>query len=174
MVASCILVYLLRRDLRLADNPVLYDISGKLRQPHCPFSHLLPIYIFPAQQVEVSGFLSSSDQPSPYPEARSELGRFWRCGPFRAKFLVESVWDLKTALERAGSGLTIRVGMLGEVIEDLLKQYRKMEGADVYGVWMTSEEGVEEKLEEQDVRRVVENAKKDFKLFRDEKYFVDE
>jgi deoxyribodipyrimidine photo-lyase len=39
---------------------------------------------------------------------------------------------------------------------------------------MTSEEGVEEKREERDVRRAVEEADKDFRLWKDEKYFIDE
>jgi deoxyribodipyrimidine photo-lyase len=174
MSSSRVLIYLLRRDLRLADNPVFHEISKLSQQSHHPFTHLLPIYVFPAQQVEVSGFLSSADEVCPFPEARSQVGGFWRCGPLRAKFVAESVWDLKSSLERVGSGLTVRVGMVGQILTALLQHFKATGDLDVYGVWMTSEEGVEEKREERDARRAVEEAGTDFRLWRDEKYFIDE
>jgi hypothetical protein len=133
------------------------------------------VYIFPAQQIEVSGFLADSDSRSPYPEARSEIGRFWRCGPHRAKFLAESVWEMKTQLEKTGSGLLIQVGLLGRVIEDLLRQFQQPEEeTSVTAIWMTEEEGVEEKREERDVRKAAEKFGVDFRLWLDEKYFIDE
>lgn len=92
----------------------------------------------------------------------------------RSKFLAESVWDLKKDLERVGSGLAIRVGRTGQVTADLLQQIKLAGNAEVYGVWMTGEEGVEEKREENDVRRAVEGVGADFKLWKDEKYFIDE
>ena len=174
MSSSRVLIYLVRRDLRLADNPVFHEISKLSRQSQHPFTHLLPVYVFPAQQIEVSGFLSSADERCPFPEARSQTGSFWRCGPLRAKFLAESVWDLKSSLERVGSGLTIRVGMVGQIVKELLQHFKTAEDVNVYGVWMTSEEGVEEKREERDVRRAVEEAKVNFRLWKDEKYFIDE
>ena len=111
---------------------------------------------------------------SPFPEARSSAG-FWRCGPHRAKFLAESVWDLKKSLEKAGSGLEIRVGLVGQVVKDVLKAYKlDSKRGEVVTVWMTDEEGVEEKREERDVRRVVEGEGKTFRLWTDEKYYIDE
>ena len=174
MSSARILIYLLRRDLRLGDNPIFHEISKLSQQSQRPFTHLLPVYIFPAQQVEVSGFLSSPEERSPFPEARSETGGFWRCGPLRAKFLAESVWDLKSDLEHVGSGLTVRVGMTGQVVADLLQHFKKQPDAEIYGVWMTSEEGVEEKQEEHDVRKAAEVTGTDFRIWNDEKYFVDE
>lgn len=166
------LIYLLRRDLRLADNPVFAELAKISTQSHSPYTHLLPLYIFPAQQMDVAGFIpTNTGSPSPYPEPRSAVGRFPRCGPQRATFVAESVWDLKRGLEAVGSGLEIRVGMVGEVVERLLKEWR---GGEVHGVWMTGEEGDEEKREERDVARVVRAAGKEFRLWRDEKYFVDE
>ena len=173
-MSSRILIYLLRRDLRLADNPIFYEISKLAQQSQRPFTHLLPIYVFPAQQVEVSGFLSSPHEQSPYPKARSPTAGFWRCGPLRAKFLAESVWDLKSDLDQVGSGLMIRVGKVGQVIYNLLEHYRQQDDVEVHGVWMTAEEGVEEKREERDVRDNVQAAGKEFKLWKDEKYFIDE
>ena len=173
MSSPRVLIYLLRRDLRFSDNPILHDISKSFKQSHQPYTHLLPVYVFAAQQLEVSGFLSNPSEKSPFPEARSQAGGFWRCGPHRAKFLAESVWDLKQSLEKVGSGLEVRVGMVGQVIEDLLEGFKRR-SVDVHGVWMTSEEGVEEKREERDVRRAAGNAKTEFTVWTDEKYYVDE
>ena len=172
-----VLVYLLRRDLRFSDNPILHEISKTYSQSQHPYTHLLPIYIFAAQQIEVSGFLSPSSPSeqinSPFPEARSNAAGFWRCGPHRAKFLAESVWDLKNKLENAGNGLVIRVGMAGQVIKELLEGLKK-ENAAIEGVWMTNEEGVEEKREERDVKKAAEGLGIDFKSWTDEKYYVDD
>lgn len=164
----------MRRDLRLEDNPVFWEISQK---KDSPYTHLLPLYIFSAQQIEVSGFIpKDSGKRSPYPEARSAVGNFWRCGSHRAQFLAESVWDLKTSLCEAGSGLEVRVGMVGEVISNIVDAFpaEKDKEVQVGGVWMTSDEGGEEKKEESDVKRVCEKAGIEFKLFPDEKYFIDE
>ena len=173
MSSPRVLIYLLRRDLRLRDNPVFNEVAKSFSQSHHPYTHFLPIYVFAAQQIEVSGFLSSEADKSPYPEARSNVAGFWRCGPHRSKFLAESVWDLRTSLEKVGSGLEIRVGLLGQVLNDLLQAFKK-DSTDVEAVWMTEEEGVEEKREETDVRRITEEAGAKFKLWTDEKYFVDE
>jgi deoxyribodipyrimidine photo-lyase len=173
MPASNVLVYLMRRDLRLEDNPVFHELT---KQKPLTYTHLLPLYVFSAQQLEVSGFLpQDAATKSPYPEARSAVGGFWRCGPYRAKFLAESVWDLKEKLEEVGSGLEIRVGMIGEVIRKMLEGVAKEEGeTKIGGVWMTAEEGGEEKKEERDVRKACEELRIEFKLFKDEKYFIDE
>ena len=173
MAAPRVLIYVLRRDLRFADNPILNEVSKTFQQSQHQYTHLLPIYVFAPQQIEVSGFLASDSERSPYPEARSPAGGFWRCGQHRAKFLAESVWDLKKSLENAGSGLEIRVGLIGHVVKDSLEAFKNSD-TEVAGVWMTEEEGVEEKRDERDVRKVVEDGKIDFKLWVDEKYYVDE
>jgi deoxyribodipyrimidine photo-lyase len=216
-----ILVYLLRRDLRLEDNPVFHEVSvlyarqqqqqqaqqqaqQQQQQPPPPlhFTHLLPLYILPVQQVEVSGFLASPAARSPYPEARSRVAGFWRCGPHRARFLAESVWALKTRLEGINSsstgsssssgggggrsGLEIRIGRVGEVISALAAWCARAQsggdsgdggsggGGKLVGVWMTRDEGVEERREEREARRAAAAVGADFRLFADEKYFVDE
>jgi len=167
------LIYLLRRDLRLVDNPILHEISKTFQQSQHPYTHLLPVYVFAAQQIEVSGFLSSDSEHSPFPEARSLVGGFWRCGPHRSKFLAESVWDLKKSLESVGNGLEIRVGLLSQVVAELLDAFKK-NSIEVAGVWMTEEEGTEEKKEERLVKRAAQLAQTQFKLWVDEKYYVDE
>lgn len=169
-----VLVYLLRRDLRLADNPIFHEISRLAKQSQKPFTHVLPVYVYSAQQIEISGFIPDKDAKSPFPEARSEVAGFWRCGPHRAKFLTESVWDLKKDLEKTGSGLSIRVGMIGQVMDDILSRYSEQEGSEVSAVWMTAEDGVEERREERAVKKATTKAGVDFKLWVDEKYLVDE
>lgn len=170
-----ILVYLLRRDLRFADNPVFYEIIKAHQQSHHSYTHLLPIYVFSAQQIEVSGFLSSSEEKSPYPEARSQVGGFWRCGQHRAKFLAECVYDLKQTLQGAGNSLEVRVGMVGDVVKSLLEAYKEdKDRGEIVEVWMTSEDGVEERREERDTEQVCSDNETKFKLWQDEKYFIDE
>lgn len=168
-----VLVYLLRRDLRLADNPIFNEIARLNSQSQKPFTHLLPVYAFPAEQVETSGFLTEGAK-SPYPEARSYVGRFWRCGRLRSQFLAESVWDLKKDLENVGSGLEIRTGKFKDVVKSILDGYRDREDVEVHGVWMTSEEAWEEKYEEEEVEKLASAENIDFTLWPDEKYFVDE
>lgn len=167
-----VLIYLLRRDLRVHDNPVFHEIAKMHSQSQQPFTHLLPVFIFPSHQIETSGFLTPGEK-SPYPEARSQVGHFWRCGPHRATFLAESVWDVKKTLESVGSGLEIRVGMVGDVVKSLVEGL-KDKGVDIHGVWMTAELAVEERREERAIRREVEKAGSEFKLWTDEKYYVHE
>ncbi|ORY00379.1 FAD binding domain of DNA photolyase-domain-containing protein [Clohesyomyces aquaticus] len=193
-----ILIYILRRDLRLSDNPLFHQASlltakdsstpkihnredSIISALDTPFAtHFLPVYVFPAHQVEVSGFLASPEQRSPYPEAKSAVAGVWRTGPHRARFMAEGVWDLKESLEKCDSGLEIRVGMIGEVVQNMLKWYSEGDGdgngkrADVAGIWMTNEEGAEEKSDEAHVRDVAQQHGVEFKLWDDEKYYIDD
>ncbi|KAJ3133991.1 hypothetical protein HDU90_005339 [Geranomyces variabilis] len=172
-----ILLYLLRRDLRLADNPIFAHVKS------APFTHLLPVYIFPADQIEVSGFVASASASStaacsPYTEARSRIAGFWRCGIHRAKFLAQSVWELKQDLRTVNSDLHLRVGTIADAVRAILSGYESgsNDGAANYvaGVWMTAEEGTEERRQEHDVRRLCQEFKVGFKLWADEKYLIDD
>lgn len=169
-----VLIYLLRRDLRVADNPIFAEIAKIAGQSQGPFTHVLPVYVFASQQVETSGFLTDGEK-SPYAEARSDTGRFWRCGPHRCKFVAQSVWDTKTELESKGSGLILRAGLVGDVLEDMLTKF-KTEGKDVQvtDIWMTNEEGAEEKREERAVKAAAQKQGVNFKLWWDEKYLIDD
>jgi deoxyribodipyrimidine photo-lyase len=80
----------------------------------------------------------------------------------------QSVWDLKEAFEGVGSGLEIRVGMVGQVVNDLLDAFKLDDkGAEIMGVWMTDEEGVEEK-ERRGMSGESRGRGKEFKLWVDE------
>ncbi|KAG5719406.1 hypothetical protein E4T56_gene13451 [Termitomyces sp. T112] len=144
------LIYIIRRDLRLSDNVILHAL-----QHHPRFTHLLPLYIFPPSQVEVSDFLKQGEH-SPYPEARSQIGKFWRCGPHRARFLAEGLWDFKTNLEKLGSGLIMRVGHMDEVMSALLNDQDEEFSGRIGGVWMTKDWASEELQQERDVRDVIQ------------------
>ncbi|KAH7361243.1 DNA photolyase, FAD-binding/Cryptochrome [Pyrenochaeta sp. MPI-SDFR-AT-0127] len=199
-----ILLYILRRDVRLSDNPAFYFASDQTRHAKSSrspvnsdrrhrddsltsehggvnFTHLLPVYVFNANQIEVSGFLASPSDRSPYPEARSRVAGVWRTGPHRAKFIAEGVWDLKKKLEGlgSGSGLEIRAGRIGDVVSNILDGYLKEGGKDangpkISGIWMTSDHGTEEKDDEETVRRIAEQNNVDFKLWEDEKFYIDD
>jgi deoxyribodipyrimidine photo-lyase len=163
-----VLIYVLRRDLRLDDNPIFHEISQLYLSGQARFTHVLPLYVFNARQIEVSGFFT--DSRSPYPEARSNVAKFWRCGPHRARVVGESVWDLKQTLESVRSGLCIRAGNLPDVIQSTINSL----GAEFVGVWMTGDVTPEELEDEANVRSIVEAQGKEFRLFKDEKYFIDE
>lgn len=187
-----ILIYLLRRDVRLSDNPIFHQISRLYNSKECPFTHLLPIYVFNAQQIEICGFIPEADEAaatpkSPYPEARSQVAGFWRCGPHRAKFLAESVWDLKQGLKKNyNSDLILRTGRLSDVLRDTLDHFEPRTGSEpkksassspkakVVGVWMASDEGTEEKTDQQLIQTVTEEYGIEYQLFKDEKYYIDE
>jgi len=201
-----ILLYILRRDIRLSDNPIFHCASLVSAGSHAGlehstqpmferqdtptthndilnFTHLLPVYVFPANQVEVSGFLPPGlHRQSPYPQARSQVAKLWRTGPYRAKFLAEGIWSLKRELEGlgCGSGLEIRVGIVGEVVEHILDWYARLNDkeqdsmGDVVGIWMTNEEGSEEKKEEVDVTTLANDRGIQCKVWDDVKYYIDE
>ena len=172
MSESKILIYLMRHDLRVADNPIFHAIQDPKRHG---FTHLLPLYVFPAQQVEVSGFIpESSSAKSPYPEARSDVASFWRCGPHRVKFAAESVWDVKKSLNDVGSALCIRVGMVGEVVQELLRRINERNDTTVAAVWMVGEEAGEEMRDEEDVKAACAEADVKCTIWTDEKYLIDE
>lgn len=171
MSPANVLIYLVRRDLRVADNPILDTLASKKNHG---FTHLLPLYVFNPAQIEVSGFIEDENTKSLYPEARSSVGGFWRCGPHRAQFIAESVWDLKDGLEKIGSGLCFRVGHVSDVVNQMITKIGKEEDTKVGAVWMVGEEGVEENREEGSVKDVCRSSDVDFKLWTDEKYLIDE
>ncbi|KAJ2977055.1 hypothetical protein NUW58_g7925 [Xylaria curta] len=151
MTDTNVLIYVVRHDLRVADNPILHHLASS---PNHGFTHLLPIHIIPPHQIEVSGFLKDGEI-SPFPEARSEVAHFWRCGPHRARFIAQSLWNMKDNLSKLGNDLTLRVGPPG-------------------AVWMISEEGYEEERDEKRVAEACSTLGIDLRVWMDEKYFIDD
>jgi deoxyribodipyrimidine photo-lyase len=130
------------------------------------------VYIIPPHQVEVSGFLKAGTE-SPFSEARSEVGRFWRCGPHRARFIAQSIWNLKENLMKLGNDLIIRIGRLDEVLKDLVEGLQGHQ-KNVRAVWMIAEEGYEEGQDENRAAEACSTLGIDFRKWVDEKYFIDE
>ncbi|RBR12122.1 uncharacterized protein FIESC28_08756 [Fusarium coffeatum] len=168
MAGNKLLVYLLRRDLRTIDNPILHHLATSDHG----FTHLLPIYILPPQQIETSGFVVEG-QKSPYPEARSQVGRFWRCGSIRAKFQAECIWDLKQNLEKINSGMLVRIGKFDDVLNHLIKSLHE-NNQSIDTVWMTEEPSKEEVDDQNAAASVCSENGINFKLWLDEKYFIDD
>jgi deoxyribodipyrimidine photo-lyase len=172
-----ILIYLFRSDLRLSDNPVLHAIQQHTSKPSDIYSHLLPLYVIPADRITVNGFLNPEfEGRPPYSDAMSAVGGIPRCGPHRARFLADSIWDLKESLEAIGSDLLIWPGKAVDVINAIFQHFAAdgFSRGDVAGVWMSSEETTEEAQEQRDIESLVLSNGKEFRLFSDEKYFIDE
>ncbi|KAI1457293.1 cryptochrome [Annulohypoxylon moriforme] len=169
MSTSNILVYVVRHDLRVSDNPILHHLASTSDHG---FTHVLPLYVLLPHQIEVSGFLKDGAK-SPFPEAKSEVGRYWRCGPHRARFIAQSVWNLKGNLEKLGNDLTIRIGPYDEVLKKLVEGLRQNE-LNVGGVWTIGEEGTEEKRDETAISETCSSLSIDFRIWVDEKYFIDD
>jgi deoxyribodipyrimidine photo-lyase len=166
---SSVLIYVMRRELRASDQPIFHHLASTSSHG---FSHLLPVYVFHAKQIDISGFVSQGSM-NPYPPARSRLGNYPRCGPHRARFLGESVVELQQSLESLGSGLVIRVGMIDDVVRSLAEGLTT-NGCKVAAIWMTSHEGTEEKHDEKTVADLCGDLGAGFRLWEDEKYLIDE
>ncbi|KAI8956607.1 cryptochrome [Daldinia sp. FL1419] len=169
MSANNILIYLVRHDLRVSDNPILHHLAST---PGHGFTHLLPLFVLLPHQLEVSGFLKEGGK-SPFPEAKSEIGRYWRCGPHRAAFIAQSIWNLKDNLGRLGSDLIIRIGTYDDTLKKLIDGLR-LKGFNVSGVWTIGEEGHEEKRDEKLISETCLSLDIEFRTWVDEKYFIDD
>jgi deoxyribodipyrimidine photo-lyase len=162
------IVLLLRHDLRVGDHPLFHELATAEHG----FTHLLCVYVLPAHQIEISGFINDGSK-SPYPEARSKLGKYWRCGPHRARFIAQAVWAMKGELQKLGSDLVMRAGRFEDVSRCLISGLND-NGQRVAAVWMTSEEGIEEGEDQDEVARVCSENNVDFQLKPNENYYIAE
>jgi len=89
-----------RQDLRLHDNEA---ITTALRMAE----EVIPVYIFDERTFKGS----------------TRFG-FPKTGKFRARFIQESVEDLRSNLRRLGSDLTVRVGKPECILSDLAKELK--------------------------------------------------
>ncbi len=90
-----------RQDLRLHDNEALTDAINSLDE-------VVPVYVF---------------------DERTFLGKttrfgFPKTGKYRAQFIIESVANLRSALQEIGSNLIVRVGKPEEEIFELARQVK--------------------------------------------------
>ncbi|CAI5789150.1 cryptochrome DASH-like isoform X1 [Podarcis lilfordi] len=88
----------LRNDLRYHDNEVLH-------WAHSNADFVIPLYCFDARHY-----------------AETHYYQFPKTGPYRLKFLLESVEDLRETLKKKGSNLVVRKGKPEDVVCDLISQ----------------------------------------------------
>lgn len=98
MSGKTILVWF-RNDLRVHDNEILFEATQKA-------SKIIPVYC-----LDPRYFVTTA------------LGT-QKTGTFRAKFLLESIADLKNSLQKLGGDLLICKGIPGDVIPDICKKYQ--------------------------------------------------
>jgi deoxyribodipyrimidine photo-lyase len=101
MSEKTILVWF-RNDLRVHDNEILFEATRKADK-------VLPVYIF-----------------DPFYFKTTEPGLL-KTGNIRAKFLLESVADLRLNLQKLGGELIVRIGNPAEIIPQLAQQYEVCE-----------------------------------------------
>jgi deoxyribodipyrimidine photo-lyase len=172
MADTNILIYVLRKDLRVTDNPILHHLSSTSDHG---YTHLLPVYVFPDAQMDLSGLVKEGDSEGRDERFRawSHVGHYPRCGPYRAKFIAETVWDVKASLEAIGSGLVLRAGDVGAAISTLIEGFAEKQ-LRVGAVWTTALVGSEEADQEIAIAKACERTGTHFKIWEDEKYFIDE
>ena len=101
MSGKTILVWF-RNDLRIHDNEILLEAIRKA-------DNVLPVYCF-----------------DPYYFTKSPSGEP-KTGNLRARFLLESVADLRKNLQARGSELIIRTGNPAEILPQLAEEYHVSE-----------------------------------------------
>ena len=97
MSEKTILVWF-RNDLRIHDNEILLEAVRKADK-------VLPVYCF-----------------DPYYFKKNPSGNP-KTGSLRARFLLESVYDLRKNLQKIGGDLIIRIGNPAELLPQLAEQY---------------------------------------------------
>ena len=98
-------IHWFRNDLRLHDNQAL---CHTLQLSSANGGILLPIFIF---------------DPRVYgSNVKTKLSSSRKCGPRRARFVLEAVADLRHNLERCGSGLIVKVGEPEKIFEEIAQQ----------------------------------------------------
>ncbi len=90
-----------RQDLRLHDNEALTEAIQ-----HC--DKIIPVYVFDERM-----FLGKTRQ----------FG-FAKTGKYRAKFILESIEDLRQSLRKLGSDLVIRIGKPEEVLFEIAQHFK--------------------------------------------------
>ena len=98
MSGKTILVWF-RKDLRIHDNEILTEAVRK-------GGSIIPVYCFDPRQFELTSFNTS------------------KTGLIRAKFLLESVADLRNSFQAAGGDLIIRIGKPESIIPELVVKYK--------------------------------------------------
>ena len=97
-------IYWFRNNLRLRDNPLLVKAIAETKA-------LLPVYVIDKTLRE------------------HHAAGFRNCGPYRWKFLIESLLDLRKNLQSAGSDLFI---LYGDPVKEILSVAQTYQIGDIY------------------------------------------
>jgi deoxyribodipyrimidine photo-lyase len=129
-------------DLRLHDNPAL-DRSAKICDQ--TESSLVPVFCF---DPRIFG-----------DNARSEFGSL-KCGPRRAKFVLESVADLRQSLERKGSKLVVAYAKPEDVFSQLLQDCKDSSSTGSSKILLVYQDEVcsEERAVEHKVKKLFQSS----------------
>ncbi|KAF8305209.1 cryptochrome [Clavulina sp. PMI_390] len=153
-----IVIALFRNDLRVHDNPILQH-----RRPSASNdapTHLLPVYVFDEAIFDLTG-LEEPTRPgakdSPVTVPRTALLGLRKTDLFRTRFILESVYDLRTQLLNRRSNLLITAGQPHVILDRLIQKLHE-NGDVVNSVWMTKEYASEELRTESRIARVVSRA----------------
>jgi deoxyribodipyrimidine photo-lyase len=98
MSGKTILVWF-RKDLRIHDNEILTEAVRR-------GDSIIPVYCFDPRQFELTSFNTN------------------KTGLIRARFLLESVSDLRKSFQAAGGDLIIRVGNPESILPELVTKYK--------------------------------------------------
>jgi deoxyribodipyrimidine photo-lyase len=133
MSEKTILVWF-RNDLRVHDNEILFEATRKADK-------VLPVYIF-----------------DPFYFKTTELGLL-KTGNIRAMFLLESVANLRSNLQKLGGDLIVKIGNPAEIVPQLAQQY------DVCEVYHHREVAYEETQISEEVEAALWKIKLNLKHF---------
>ena len=128
------IIYWFRNDLRLKDNQALSAAVDSAAE-------IIPVYVFDPRQFE-----------------KTKLG-FRRTGALRARFLIESVAELRANIRQKGGDLLIRTGTPETIVARLAEDYN----ADY--VYTSKEIAPQETRIESSLSKNLKTANVDIKLF---------
>jgi deoxyribodipyrimidine photo-lyase len=90
-----------RQDLRLHDNEALWQALKNADE-------IIPVFVFDERVFK----------------GKTTHFGFPKTGKFRAKFVIESVADLRTSLQKMGSNLIVRIGKPEEIIFQMATEFK--------------------------------------------------
>jgi deoxyribodipyrimidine photo-lyase len=126
------------------------DLSGL----HSQADYLLPLFVFDERTMELSGLPGYERRG---PEARTQNYGFWKTGGYRARYVAESVYDLRSRLREVGSDLVIRFGIPEVVVTNFVRAFQER-GDEVEGVWLQKEMTHDEVQVETEMARMLQGT----------------
>ena len=141
MINQNVLVWF-RNDLRIHDNESLYQASQAAPEVDADSgAQIFPIYCFDPRHF-----------------AKTSFG-FEKTGAFRAKFLIESVANLRKNLRSLNSDLIVHFGNPESIIPELIQEY------EISSVYYQAEITSEETTVEKNLQSLLKSQKTSFNKF---------